>query len=337
MTSFAALFEKFRHLKALVIGDVMLDVYWWGGVERISPEAPVPIVALQRKEVRPGGAANVGMNLQALGAEVFMASVVGKDAEGEQLIEVLQQRGIRMEGVVRSSERCTTTKTRIISRSQQMLRLDHEQVHDLSLQEREALLNQITQVLYQIRPDVVVFEDYDKGVLSAELIRVVVNACQQLQIPTCVDPKKKNFWSYTGVTLFKPNLKEVREGLHLDEVNIHEGSLQHIHALLHARLRHEVSLITLSEKGVFSTDGSQYWLIPSHLRNIADVSGAGDTVIATAALVWAATRNLRLMTEIANIAGGLVCEEIGVVAIDPHKLQAECERLLDKSEFFYPQ
>lgn len=331
--SFAKLFQQFRKCKVLVIGDVMLDVYWWGGVERISPEAPVPIVSLQRKEVRPGGAANVAINAAALGAEVYMIGMVGADAEGEQLLECLRQQGLQIQGMMQSTERCTTTKTRIISRSQQMLRLDHEHVHDLSASEKQHLLNKTHELLQHVHPDVVIFEDYDKGLLAPDIIREIVQLCQQLQIPTCVDPKKKNFWAYEQVTLFKPNLKEVKEGLHLEEITVDAFHLQQIHAMLHDRLHHAYSLITLSEKGVFCSNGQQYWLIPSHLRHIADVSGAGDTVIATAALVWAATRDPRLMAEIANIAGGLVCEQVGVVAVDPRRLQTECELLLGDISF----
>lgn len=331
--SFDKLFRKFQQFKVLVIGDVMLDVYWWGGVERISPEAPVPVVSLQRKEVRPGGAANVGINVAALGAEVYMLGIVGKDAEGQQLLECLQQQGLQTWGMIQSAERCTTSKTRIISRNQHMLRLDHEQIHELSAQEKQYLLEKADHILQHFHPDVVIFEDYDKGVLAPDIIREIVDRCRQLQIPTCVDPKKKNFWAYERVTLFKPNLKEVREGLHLDECPVDLPHLQQIHAELQNRLQHEYSLITLSEKGVFCSNGRQHWLIPSHLRNIADVSGAGDTVIATAALVWAATRNARLMAEIANIAGGLVCEQVGVVPVDPHRLQTECALLLEDISF----
>jgi len=332
--SFDNLFRQFHQCKVLVIGDVMLDVYWWGGVERISPEAPVPIVSLQRKEVRPGGAANVAINAVALGAEVYMIGIVGNDPEGQQLIACLQQQGLNTWGMMRSAERCTTSKTRIISRNQHMLRLDHEQIHDLSSQEKQVLLDKVDHILQHMRPDVVIFEDYDKGLLSPDVIRQVIDSCKRLQIPICVDPKKKNFWAYEGVTVFKPNLKEVKEGLHLDDCPVDQQHLMHMHGLLQNRLHHEYSLITLSEKGVFCSNGQQHWLIPSHLRNIADVSGAGDTVIATAALVWATTHNPRLMAEMANIAGGLVCEQVGVVPVDPQRLQTECEQLLGDISFF---
>ena len=182
--------------------------------------------------------------------------------------------------------------------------------------------------LEQEQPRVIIFEDYNKGVLTERLIREAIALCRRYNVVTAVDPKRKNFFAYEGVTIFKPNLKEVKEGLNLLLEEIQLSSLQDIHALLTEKLHHLISFITLSEKGVFYQAPGESALLPSHLRNIADVSGAGDTVIAVASLVYAVTADTRLMAEVANIAGGLVCEEVGTMAIDKGRLLQECRELL---------
>ncbi|MBN9382602.1 MAG: carbohydrate kinase [Chitinophagaceae bacterium] len=328
MTEFNKLFDEFGSIKAGVIGDIMLDTYWWGHVERISPEAPVPVVSLERKEYRIGGAGNVALNLASLGARVATFSVIGKDEEGKTLEGLLKKEKIDTGYLLKSDTRITTNKARIMGRNQQMLRLDSETIKDLSPEEEDRLLSQVEKYLKEEKPQVMIFEDYNKGVLTTRVIREVITLCEKSGMVTAVDPKRKNFFSYQGVTIFKPNLKEVKEGLHLllDEVRL--PVLQNIHEQLLKKLQHHISFITLSEKGVFYQDPEHSDIIPSHLRNIADVSGAGDTVIAVAALVYAATKDIRLMAEIANIAGGLVCEEVGTAAINKDRLLAECDLLL---------
>ncbi len=328
MTGFRKLFESFGTIRAGVIGDIMLDTYWWGHVERISPEAPVPVVSLDKREQRIGGAGNVALNLASLGARVATFSVVGREEEGRILEELLQKNKIETGYLLKSDNRITTNKSRIISRNQQMMRLDSETTRDLSGEEEDLLLAQVKRFLDEERPQVMVFEDYNKGVLTPRVIGEVIALCKQREVITAVDPKRKNFFSYEGVSIFKPNLKEVKEGLNLLLDDIRLPTLQDIHLQLAEKLHHHISFITLSEKGVFYQAPGESAIIPSHLRYIADVSGAGDTVIAVAALVYAATRDTRLMAEIANIAGGLVCEEVGTVAIDPVKLLRECEALL---------
>jgi rfaE bifunctional protein kinase chain/domain len=230
--------------------------------------------------------------------------------------------------LVKSNGRITTSKTRIISRNQQMMRLDNEVTKDLSKEEEEALLKKIRSFIAETDPNIIIFEDYNKGVLTERLIGNIIQLCREAGVLTAVDPKRKNFFSYKNVTIFKPNLKEVKEALNIIADNSNEESLKQVHDELYKMLTHHISFITLSEKGVFFQQNGFHKIIPSHLRNIADVSGAGDTVIATAALVYAATKNMHLMAEIANVAGGLVCEEVGTVAIDKQKLMHECELLL---------
>jgi D-glycero-beta-D-manno-heptose-7-phosphate kinase len=328
MKDFKKLFDSFCKLKVGVIGDVMLDTYMWGGVERISPEAPVPVVSLQKKDYRIGGAGNVALNAQSLGAETYVLSVIGKDDDGIKLGQMFEEKNIRTGYLVESSERITTNKTRIISRNQQMMRLDAEITNDLNEVDTVNLLDRVKAFIAKEKPDVIIFEDYNKGVLTPKIIHDVIALCKKAGVLTAVDPKRKNFFSYRGVDIFKPNLKEVRDGLNLLLVDINKNTLENIHKEVAAVLRHAISFITLSDKGVFYQQNGQSAIIESHLRNIADVSGAGDTVIAVASLVYAATKNVHLMAEIANIAGGLVCEEVGTVAINKQKLLNECELLL---------
>jgi rfaE bifunctional protein kinase chain/domain len=325
---FVNLFEQFRGLRAIVVGDLMLDEYLWGRVDRISPEAPVPVVQLTRKDHRIGGAGNVALNLAALGARVSMVSVTGADAEGGILRRMLSDAGIGVGDMLAVNGRATTTKTRVISRNQQMLRIDHEVTDLIDEATERDLIDIISRRLDQDPPDVLIFEDYDKGVLTERMIRVVSDRCRALGVITAVDPKRRNFFAFTGVDIFKPNLKEIREGLSLDADPVTELALLGADRALRSRLGHIYSFITLSDRGVFHANGTHSELIPSHMRNISDVSGAGDTVIAVAALVFAATRDMGLAARMANIAGGLVCEEVGTVAIDPVRLLNECIRLI---------
>jgi D-glycero-beta-D-manno-heptose-7-phosphate kinase len=322
------LFKSFSALKIAVVGDVMLDTYWWGKVDRISPEAPVPVVAVTKKEQRIGGAGNVALNLSSLGTNVSIISVTGSDDEGKQLLQLLTENNINTHFIVESKERITTNKIRIISRNQHMMRLDAEVVTALTAQEEENIIKAFTKYVAQEKPQLVILEDYNKGVLTENVIEKVIGICKQNNILTAVDPKRKNFFAYKGVDIFKPNLHEVKEALNILGDEVSEKLLAEIHVALHEKLQHNISFITLSEKGVFYETGSDQAIIPTHIRSIADVSGAGDTVIAVASAVYAASKNVRLMAEMANIAGGLVCEEVGTVAIDKTKLLAECKHLL---------
>jgi rfaE bifunctional protein kinase chain/domain len=330
MENYQQLFQEFSNLKVGVIGDVMLDTYMWGHVDRISPEAPVPIVALDKREYRIGGAGNVALNLQSLGARAFIISVTGNDADAERLSSLFQEKDINTRYCIESRNRITTNKTRVISRNQQMMRLDAEITRDLDEADERKLIELFEQFVARERPDVVILEDYNKGVLTESVIQSVIAVCKKSGIITAVDPKRKNFFEFKGVDLFKPNLKEVKDALNTIFGEVALPVLQEIHHKLSHLLDHRISFITLSERGVFYQEREKSAIIPSHLRNIADVSGAGDTVIAVASLVYAATRNVHLMAEIANIAGGLVCEEVGTAAINKEKLLQECELLLAK-------
>ncbi len=325
---FDQLFADVSKLKVAVIGDVMLDTYWWGNVERISPEAPVPVVAVSKREKRIGGAGNVALNIQSLGASVAILTVLGDDEDGAQLLGLLKENNIDSRFILESQKRITTNKIRIISRNQQMMRLDAEHTEDIDETDETNLLTQIEKYILIEKPHIVIFEDYNKGILTQNIIEQTIEICIKNNIPTSVDPKRKNFFSYKNVTLFKPNLHEVFTSLNLLPGEVSGDTLSDMHEQLKEKLDHKISMITLSEKGIFYQEGTDKNTLPSHRRNIADVSGAGDTVIAVASLVYASTKNIYLAAEIANIAGGIVCEEVGTAAINKNKLLEECKELV---------
>jgi rfaE bifunctional protein kinase chain/domain len=321
------LFEAFNGKRVLVVGDVMTDAYINGQVTRMSPEAPVPVVDLQTQEQRIGGAGNVALNLIALGAKATLASVIGKDAPGQELQQMLSTAGIQTNALIVSAERKTTIKTRVISNGKQMLRIDTEDQHDLSSTETQALQQAILQ-LFDQGIDGLLLEDYNKGILTTELIEWLISEANARQIPIAVDPKKKNFFAYKGSTLFKPNLKELKEGLQI-EFNYQKdpSALHHAIEQLQNQLKSSYTFVTLSEHGVQLFDGQNHHHQPAHIRNIADVSGAGDTVIATTCLCLICGASPSLIAALANLAGGLVCESPGVVSINKEKLLEEALQL----------
>jgi len=321
------LLKKFKGKKVLVVGDVMVDAYLWGDVDRISPEAPIPIVAVTQRENRLGGAANVARNLKAFGAEITLSALIGNDPEGDIFLKLLDKRGISGQGIVKIPDRPTTTKTRILSRNQQMFRFDNETTSYLEGSAESDLISQTLDTYNSVKPDVVIFQDYNKGVLGDKLIHKLIEVCRADGVPTVVDPKTRNFFSYEGCTLFKPNLKEVSEGLHMDVDPTSTDSLNKAGAALREKLSQEHTLFTLSEHGVYIEQAGKGTLVPAHIRNVSDVSGAGDTVISVAGLCMASGVDPIKMAELANLAGGIVCEEVGVVPIDPDKLLQEVENL----------
>lgn len=317
--------NRFAGLKVLVVGDVMIDAYYFGKVERISPEAPVPVVAVEKKENRLGGAANVAMNLISLGAKPVVCSIIGNDKDGSDLIELFHKNGVETSGIVKSDERVTTVKLRVISQATQMLRIDTEDTKAASVAESKALVEKITALLDDA--DVLIFEDYDKGVLTKENISAITAQAQKKNIPVVVDPKKRNFSAYHHADLFKPNMKEFREGWKVDFDEDDKTSFEAAVKNMMQTMSLKHAMITMSERGVMITDGADFHYIPAHIRKIADVSGAGDTVISVAALCMALKMDLRKVAELANLAGGLVCEEVGVVPIDKEKLNSEINEL----------
>jgi D-glycero-beta-D-manno-heptose-7-phosphate kinase len=301
----------------------MLDRYWLGSVTRISPEAPVPVVLHHSADDRLGGAANVALNIRALGSQPVLCSVVGADEAGTAFRALLPELGIGQEGIVTSDTRKTTVKTRILGNNQQMLRIDYEDTHPLSDAASEQLYRAVLALVQETSIDALIFQDYNKGVLTADLIGRVVQLAREKGIPTAVDPKKDNFFAFQGVDLFKPNLKEIRDSAPFG-VQPEVESLHRAATFLEEQLGHRYTMITLSERGLFlkarDSDGILY---PTEPRTIADVSGAGDTVISIAALCLAAGIDLPMMARLANLAGGQVCEFPGVVPVQPAILERE--------------
>lgn len=322
------LFDKFNGLRILVIGDVMLDAYVMGKVNRISPEAPVPIVSLENEDARIGGAGNVALNLLALGAKPIICGVIGEDSSGDKLLNLFEKNGISTDGLVKSMVRKTTVKTRVISNKQQLLRIDSESTFPL-LESEEIKLNKTIQDIINQGVDGIIFEDYNKGVLTDSVIQNTIKIAKEKDIPTAVDPKKENFLSYKGVSLFKPNLKELKEGLNLNfDFNSNKELFEKGIEVLEEKLQNEISFVTLSENGVFIKNQTEKYYVPAHMRSISDVSGAGDTVIAVATLCLISGASTKQIAEISNLAGGLVCEKSGVVSISKNELLKEVSELL---------
>ena len=320
-------FEKFNALNVLIIGDVMMDSYLWGKVERISPEAPVPVVSILKKENRLGGAANVALNIQSLGGNPILCAVIGDDVEGQTFSDLLKSQNLSDVGIIKVSNRPTTVKTRVIGGNQQIVRLDFETDKIISQETTHEILQRIFKVINNTEINAIIFEDYDKGLITELLIESVVKYANERNIITVVDPKKRNFLSYKNVTLFKPNLKELREGIKQDVNAKILVELSDAVNLLQNELNATYIMVTLSELGVYVSSKIENKLFPAHIRDIADVSGAGDTVIATTALCLAAGLNAFDTASIANLAGGLVCEQVGVVSINKDSLLAETKKL----------
>lgn len=312
----------FSDLSILVVGDVMIDRYLSGRVDRISPEAPVPVVHLGAEENRLGGAANVILNVQSLGAEALLSSVVGQDNNGEHFARLLAAEELSQAGIYRSAERQTTVKTRVIAQNQQLLRADREDTHYLTDREAEMLLSLLKELIMAKRPDLILFQDYNKGVLSKDFIDAVLLLAQQYAIPTAVDPKKENFWAYQKVDLFKPNLREIQQQLDY-RVSPILTDLDRADAHIRMQLGNRYTMITLASHGVYVSDGEQSAIYPTQARQIADVSGAGDTVIAVAACGLAMGLPLTELAILANLAGGQVIEKPGVVPVDLDQLRDE--------------
>ena len=324
------IFKSFERLKVLIVGDVMVDSYIFGHTNRISPEAPIPIVDVYKKESRLGGAANVALNVKELGATPLLCSVVGDDDAGHTFKRHLQVNHIDPAFVILDQERKTTVKTRVVSRNSQLLRFDSEQRDPLDAKTELLLIDNIIDILYRTKPHVVILQDYNKGVLTPKVIASIIYNSNQMEIPVAVDPKKDNFFLYKGCTLFKPNLKEASDGL---ATVLNPGRVETLVSAdeqLRAILNNAYTVITLSEKGVFVGMEGDHEIIPAYLRNIVDVSGAGDTVISMLALGLALGLDIFATAELANIAAGMVCEKVGVVAVNRDALLKEAAAYLSE-------
>lgn len=321
-----SIFSDFNGKRVVIVGDIMVDKYVIGKVDRVSPEAPVPVVDVGHLDSRLGGAGNVALNIKAMGGIPILCSVIGQDVEGDDLLEMLDKQGLYSKAILRSDKRKTTTKTRVIGNNHQLLRFDHEVKNDLDSLDSFLLQENYNREIENC--DVIIFEDYNKGVLHIGNIENLIQLANKLNIPTIVDPKKNNFLSYRNVTLFKPNLKEIKEGLNISSDLSDTEELQMAIQSLQDKLNNKITMVTLSERGVIIATDNEWLSVPAHVRNIADVSGAGDTVVSVAALCLALNLDLKLIAELSNLSGGLVCEKLGVVPIEKEQLLLEAKRIL---------
>ncbi|MDB4161402.1 bifunctional ADP-heptose synthase [Bacteroidia bacterium] len=318
------LFQLFENTKVLVLGDVMIDAYFSGAVTRISPEAPVPIVNLRNKEQRLGGAANVALNLKSLGAEPIICSVKGNDADGNRLKELCEKEGLVTHALITDYSRRTTVKTRIIGNNHQLLRIDEEDTKEIEEPIEDLVYQAVQSLIGQI--DVLILQDYNKGLLSPTLICKVILMCKEHNVPTVVDPKFNNFFEYQGVTLFKPNKKELTQAENITE-KLGLEQIKNVASIVREKLGAERVMTTLSEDGILIDTAEETVHKPAHPRKIVDVSGAGDSVLSVAALCVAAGASNELTASLSNLAGGIVCEQVGVVPIDKNVLFREASEL----------
>ncbi|MGI6291328.1 MAG: bifunctional heptose 7-phosphate kinase/heptose 1-phosphate adenyltransferase [Bacteroidales bacterium] len=324
--------KHIKKSKILIIGDIMLDVYIQGQVHRISPEAPVPIVNITDTKTCLGGAANVAFNIQAMGATPILCGIIGNDIKGREFIQTIEAHNMPTQGIVTIDNRQTTTKTRVIGNKVQLLRIDEETDQILSLEDSEKLYEHIKNLLLKEEINAIIFEDYDKGVITPLLIDKITQLAIEKSIPITVDPKKRNFLNYKNVTIFKPNLSELKNGLDIDKNDVDIESLNNKIKQFKKENQIDIVMTTMSDKGIMIAYNKKsehtYDWIPAHFRSIADVSGAGDTVISIATLALIYGFSPTLIAELSNIAGGLVCESIGVVPIDKNRFFEECLSIL---------
>ena len=311
------LFDQFSKKRIMVIGDLMLDRYLWGRVSRISPEAPVPVVDIDSESIQFGGAANVVQNVQALHAEVIPVGIIGDDQSGKILKGLFKEKRLPIDGLIIDNDRPTTVKTRIIAHGQQVVRTDREVKSGVLKKIQNEITDFVKSQLASI--DSIILQDYDKGLFVPRLIHQLIQLANEQKIPIHVDPKFDHFFEYRAVTVFKPNLKEVADKLGV-RLNSDE-QLEKAGIKLLEKLQCQAVLITLGELGIALFEKGKPWFkVPTKAVKVHDVSGAGDTVIATLAVAVAAGGDFREAATIANHAAGLVCGEVGIVPVDRERL-----------------
>lgn len=319
------LISQIKDLQFIVIGDAMLDGYFYGAVNRISPEAPVPLVDVFEHDFRPGGAANVALNLKSLGCIPILIAVVGNDVHSKRFFDQMADNHLDITYIFQDTDRPTTTKTRIYGNNQYLLRFDNEKDHYIKPDLEQKIISSLDYLIRERSINGIIFEDYDKGLLTPKIISHLMELALKYGIPTFVDPKKRNFWNYTGATVFKPNLKELTESTFIPVNPQNPSEIRSALEILQKKLNATYFYVTLGEYGGVWTEKENISInhVKVHSREVLDVSGAGDTVIATLAAVWSCGFSPGLCFEVANLAGGIVVEEIGVRTINPQKLIAE--------------
>lgn len=312
-------FSSFNDKKVLLIGDSMIDQYIWGESNRISPEAPVPVVKINKQEIRLGGAANCALNIKSLGANPILCTVIGNDINGINFKKLMKDSNLSTDGIIIDNHRKTTVKTRVISERKHQLRMDNEDIHPIEIEEQ--FIDRLDSLLKDIT--VIILQDYNKGSLTKKIIRTVISKAKEMGIPTIVDPKKNNFLEYQECDIFKPNLKEIKEGINIDFDESIDEELQKATSLLKEKLNAKSILLTLSSKGICINSEDGFLHTPAYGGSVIDVSGAGDTVISIASLLLSAGVSYKNISKISSIAGGIVCQKVGVVPINKEELLSE--------------
>jgi len=315
------IFSGFSGKRIMVVGDLMIDEYLIGRVSRISPEAPVPVVEIAEETHRLGGAANVALNIASLGLEPIMVGIIGDDIAGDKLLQRFQKRKVKADGVLKINDRPTTVKTRIIGDSQHIARVDREQSTYLNSEDEKKIIEKAGEIIDSV--DAVILEDYNKGVLTENFISFIIDQANEKGIIITVDPKFKNFLKYQNVTLFKPNIKETEEALAIKVIT--EQDLVSAGKTLQEKLNAKGILITRGAEGMsLFEDDDKITHVPTRTRKVADVSGAGDTVISTLTAALTAGSTFKEAATIANYAAGIVCEYVGIVPVENDKLYKVC-------------
>ena len=320
--NFETLFNEFNSKRVLIVGDAMIDAYMWGEINRISPEAPVPVVEIKKHENRLGGAANVALNLQSLGAEPILCSVIGDDNKGKVFKKLMIEANLKTKGILISNKRRTTLKTRVIAENKHQVRIDEEDTFSINIEDE--FLNLLKELISDT--DVVILQDYNKGVLTPRIITELIKITNTKNIPTIVDPKKRNFNFYKDCTIFKPNLNEIKEGMNIEFNADNTNEIKKASEKLRKFLNAKAVLLTLSSRGICFNNEQKFKHTPAFKRNIIDVSGAGDTVISVASLCLASNIDLNTLSILSSLAGGIVCEEVGVIPINKEKLLIEAKK-----------
>jgi rfaE bifunctional protein kinase chain/domain len=325
---FPGFFEGIRNKRVLIIGDVMIDTYLWGKVERVSPEAPVPIVSEIVEESRLGGAANVALNVKALGAVPILCSVIGGDEKGSLFLDLMEEQNLPDVGITVDDYRVTTQKTRVIAGFKHLLRIDEEIENTLSKRVQNSFVDLVLGLIETGGIEAIIFQDYDKGVVTKSIISRVVGLANKMKIPVMADPKFRNFMAYKSIAIYKPNLKEFVKGVKSDATKTDIAMLVEEGEQLRSKQQIDALMVTLSSNGVLVMEAGGHLHIPAVKRKVTDVSGAGDTVISVLALCYSGGMDFVQSAAVANLAGGQVCEKSGVVPVDREQLERECQEHL---------
>lgn len=312
----------FKDVNVLIVGDVMVDYYLFGEVNRISPEAPVPVVEILKKEARPGGAANVALNVSALGSNPILLTMIGRDATAEMLLKLLKDNDVDTTHVIQHQNRVTTLKTRVFDEDKQVVRFDEEEEEYLEDAQENLMIKELKKIFASQKIDVIVLQDYNKGVLTKYFIKQILLLATKNEIPVAVDPKERNFFDYQAIDLFKPNLRELSEAIGYRINPKSKESLRSGAEELRRKNRFKSMMVTLGANGIFCfTREGDSFIVPAKAIKAADVSGAGDTVISIAAIAYAKKYSLKEIAALSNKGAAAVCKKIGVSPVTPKDMK----------------